>query len=224
MRHKILFLILAATLLAAGCRSHRQMASSPEPDTTQVTPPRIADTIATPAVDTTATSKPAQPDNRNKWTKRQTFSGSFTCKVNGMNVNGIARIQYDSVIWLCVNKFVELGRVRITHDSVVLYLRYSNQHLRCTMKELTQRFHIDADFWTLQGALLGWPIESKHIQCMPSQYYTVGNLMFAKELNINITHPRMRQSLLLKYSNIELDKPLSLPLSIPRSATPITIK
>ena len=224
MRHKyLLIIILVCTVLATGCRSHRQMASTPEPDTTQVTPPRAADTTAAPVTNVVATPPDSHKSHSN-WNKRQTFSGSFTCKVNGITVNGIARIQYDSVIWLCVNKFVELGRIRITHDSVLLYLRSSNQYLRCGIDELSQRFHIDIDFWTLQGALLGWPIESKHLQCLPSQYCTVGNRMFAKELHINITHPRVRQTLLLKYSNIELDKPLTLPMSIPRSASPITIK
>jgi hypothetical protein len=45
---------------------------------------------------------------------------TFTGEVEGVSVNGQLRVAHDSVMWLSVNKVVELGRAMATVDSVWL--------------------------------------------------------------------------------------------------------
>lgn len=226
-RYLLILLVALCTLSVVGCRSSRRLEKKHQKEqaeqvvrdtnaATQPTTPSAPSTGATP-------SKPEQKKENKRQRPFDTFSGSFTCEVQGMNVNGLVRLQYDSVIWVCLNKFIELGRVRITPDSVVAYIRPTNQYVRATMKEMQQQHGLDIDFYRLQSLLLGQPISSKTIQCMPSNYTTISGQNLARTLAVNVLDRRMRTSTTIKYSTLKLNEPITTPVDIPRRATPFKL-
>lgn len=89
-----LFLVM---LLLAGCHSSRPTATVPE------VPPVEAELPA-----------PVEPPHRSYTVMN--FSG----EVEGVSVNGQLRLAEDSVMWLSVNKVIELGRALATPDSLFL--------------------------------------------------------------------------------------------------------
>lgn len=90
--------LMAAVLLLAGCRSVRPSASQPEIDSVPQPQPEIVE--PTP--------------------KRSYTVMNFSGEVEGVSVNGQLRLAEDSVIWLSVNKVIELGRALATPDSLFL--------------------------------------------------------------------------------------------------------
>lgn len=228
MKRYILILFVAlCTISIVGCRSSRRLEKKRQKEQAEqvardsaATQPTTTTTPTTPATGTT--TKPSKPTKPAR--PFDTFTGSFSCEVQGMNVNGLVRLQYDSVIWVCLNKFIELGRVRITPDSVVAYIRPTNQYVRATMKEMQQQHGLDIDFYRLQSLLLGQPISSKTIQCMPSNYVTISGQSLAKTLAVNVLDKRMRTSTTIKYSTLKLNEPITTPVDIPRKATPFKLQ
>ena len=83
-------MVMLLALLAVGCRSTRQAATTTAPATV---------------------AAPAAP-------QRQLTVITFSAIVNGFSASGQMRVAEDSVLWVSVNKLVELGRAMATPDSV----------------------------------------------------------------------------------------------------------
>ena len=88
-QYRYLLMAMLLALLAVGCRSTRQAATT--------APATVA--------------APAGP-------QRQLTVITFSAIVNGFSASGQMRVAEDSVLWVSVNKLVELGRAMATPDSV----------------------------------------------------------------------------------------------------------
>ena len=92
-----LFCMSLLIALLAGCHSSRPTATAPD------VPPAEAEGPA-----------PVEPP-------RRTYTVmNFSGEVEGVSVNGQLRLAEDSVMWLSVNKMIELGRALATPDSLFL--------------------------------------------------------------------------------------------------------
>lgn len=103
-------------MLLAGCCSTRQA------------------TTATPT--TGEVAAPAAP-------QRELSVTTFTAIVNGVSASGQMRVAEDSVLWVSVNKLVELGRAMATQDSVWLNAPLANKDFAGTyddLQRLTKRY------------------------------------------------------------------------------------
>lgn len=89
-QYRYLLMVMLLALLAVGCRSTRQAATTTAPATV---------------------AAPAAP-------QRQLTVITFSAIVNGFSASGQMRVAEDSVLWVSVNKLVELGRAMATPDSV----------------------------------------------------------------------------------------------------------
>lgn len=124
--HPSLFLAAAVLLLVAGCRSHREAASRPLPE---------GEGAARPA-----------PVYR---------TANFSCTVAGATATGQLRMMQDSVLWGSVVKIVELGRLKATPDSVIVYAKVVGRCFRGTYDDLYHRFHYRTTFAEVQRLLTG---------------------------------------------------------------------
>ena len=95
--YRWLIAILAAVVLT-GCHGSRNTADSE----VATEPPAIS-----PTGDTTAIAMPPKYTVVN-----------FTATIAGVSTNGQLRMAKDSVMWVSVNKLIELGRAMATKDSV----------------------------------------------------------------------------------------------------------
>lgn len=128
---------LAVAVLAAGCHSSRHT-TAPEP------------TIATVA-DTTA----AVPQ------QRLYTVVNFTATVEGVSANGQLRVAEDSVMWLSVNKLIELGRALATPDSVWVNAPMFDKRFSGTYADLSRMAKRDVSFAQLQTIALGDDTEAQ---------------------------------------------------------------
>lgn len=135
MPRRLIIATLLAAALACGC--HRQP-QAPIGDVVDL------DTVPVPA----ATVQPEA-------LQYNTFTGSFTCEIQGIQFNGQVRIHRDSAIWISANKLIELGRILLTPDSVQFYIKMNNSHLMTTYDQLAQQWGIDIDYPTMQALILG---------------------------------------------------------------------
>lgn len=103
-------------MLLAGCCSTRQTTTA-KPTTGEV-------------------AAPAAP-------QRELSVTTFTAIVNGVSASGQMRVAEDSVLWVSVNKLVELGRAMATQDSVWLNAPLANKDFAGTyddLQRLTKRY------------------------------------------------------------------------------------
>lgn len=124
---RIIPIIIALTLLIAGCRSQKDAART-----------------ATAERDNTAVSS----------TTKKYYTAAFTCTAQGMKANGQVRMEPDSIVWLSVSKVIELGRARFTTDSVVVYAKVMGRCFRGTYDDVYKRFHYRTDFAEITKALM----------------------------------------------------------------------
>lgn len=75
---------------------------------------------------------------------------NFTATVEGINVSGQLRMAHDSVIWVSVNKLVELGRAMATPDSVWVNAPLLDKHFAGNYADLSRRAKHTVTFETLQ--------------------------------------------------------------------------
>lgn len=124
-RLSITALVLALlALTVAGCRIHREA------------------THGTPANPNTGTNDPANPPAY----VPKYYTANFTCTAQGVTAKGQLRLQPDSVLWASASKIIELGRARLTRDSVVVYVKVTNSCFRGTYIDLYRRFHYRTSF------------------------------------------------------------------------------
>lgn len=126
----ILFVLL---LLMAGCSISRKATPSNKEQAA-----------------TTQPSQPGTPSGTGSGIHREqpkkSLTNNFTCTTQGVTVNGQLRVKEDSVIWASATKIVELGRARITQDSVVIYAKVVNRCFRGTYMDIYRRFHYRTTF------------------------------------------------------------------------------
>ena len=101
-------MVLLLALLAVGCRSTRQAATTTAPATV---------------------AAPAAP-------QRQLTVITFSAIVNGFSASGQMRVAEDSVLWVSVNKLVELGRAMATPDSVWVTTTFGDHNFAGTYDDL----------------------------------------------------------------------------------------
>lgn len=112
-------MVMLLALLAVGCRSTRQAATTTAPATV---------------------AAPAAP-------QRQLTVITFSAIVNGFSASGQMRVAEDSVLWVSVNKLVELGRAMATPDSVWVTTTFGDHNFAGSyddLQRLTKR-HITFD-------------------------------------------------------------------------------
>lgn len=149
------------------------------------------------------------------------FAGNFSCEVQGMNANGVVRIQRDSVLWVSVNKIVELGRAKATRDSVFGYIRLTNQYVRYSYGDLLRLFNIDIDYQTLQSVLTGRGSQKRQLMVEYDDFDSIGDEEFARKMEVTLNDKRYYTTLQLKYNRIDLNQPQSYPFYIPKGASPL---
>lgn len=90
-----------------------------------------------------------------------TLSRNFTAKVEGLNItlNGQVRIKHDSVIWLTLSKVVEIGRAKLTQDSVFVFLKIQNKYFAGSYVDLAKTVGMDFNYQAVQAMLLGNEME-----------------------------------------------------------------
>lgn len=85
----------------------------------------------------------------------ETLIANFSCTVDDIAVNGQLRLRRDSVIWVNLNKFIELGRAKLTRDSVFVYAKIAGRYFEGTYSDLQKVAGITTDFESLQELFLG---------------------------------------------------------------------
>ena len=83
------------------------------------------------------------------------LTANFQCTLDDISLTGQVRLRRDSVLWLCANKFVELGRAKLTPDSVFLYAKVMNRYFAGTYDDLQKTVGVTTDFATMQALFLG---------------------------------------------------------------------
>lgn len=222
----IILTLMVLSLIATSCRSHRQL----------IRDKRVADTVMQPSTKPTPsvptlpnqdpTTKPTsnpttQPAVKTPKYKYQTLSANMVVTVSDYNVNAQLRMLNDSIIWITISKFIELARGYITPDSVMAYIKPTNDYIRCSMADFQRQYNIDIDFATVHDILLGQAVKTKVITSTPTNPATIGELHYAKNIKAVVKHPRLSGTVQVKYSSIELNKVLAFPFSIPKSASPL---
>lgn len=128
-------ILLLLLILATGCRSHKQVPQKPNTaNDTAITTNQGQVTPATPVT-------PPKPIYTPHY-----YSANFNCNAMGYKANGQMRIQSDSVIWACATKVVELGRAKLTPDSVTIYVKLMNRCFQGTYNDFYKRFHYRTNF------------------------------------------------------------------------------
>lgn len=128
---KRILILVALLLTMAGC--HKGVIGT-----------TIADSIPTDSLPTaTESSMPHY------------LSSTLSCEVQGITANGLLRMQRDSVIWATASKFIELGRAKLTPDSIYVYAKIYNSYYAGTYDDIATIMGQTVDFAQLQRLLSG---------------------------------------------------------------------
>lgn len=86
-----------------------------------------------------------------------TISRNFIAKPDGFNItlNGQLRIKHDSIIWITLSKMVEIGRAKLTQDSIFVFLKIQNRYFAASYADLYKAIGVDINYQTVQALLLG---------------------------------------------------------------------
>ena len=136
--HRTLALAACALLLAAGCRSHKEASRPDRP-------------------------RQEQADGRERPTRQRPRTYTliqFSGTADGTSFSGQMRVAEDSLIWVSLSKFVELGRAQATPDSVAAYSRLLGRRFDGTYADVQSRFKVKATFGELQRTALGDGLEA----------------------------------------------------------------
>ena len=156
MKHtRTILTICAVVLLLASCHPLRKTAASLVSDTSELrdapTPPNSE--LRTPNSELTEVQK------------RTLTAMNFTATVDGINVSGQVRQAEDSVIWVTVSKFIELGRAKATVDSVWVNVPLAGRHFAGTYAEASRVAKHEVSFCKLQS-ILNAPDATKQIEAL----------------------------------------------------------
>ncbi|MBR4176933.1 MAG: DUF4292 domain-containing protein [Bacteroidales bacterium] len=177
----IAFLLI---LLFTGCRSHKELQRTDKTDTTA--------TVVKP-------KPPAPPATENldyiAVTDYASYRANFSCSVQGITVNGQIRMAKDSVVWLSINKIVELGRAKLTPNRVQFSARLLSKDYDGGYEGLKSRWGIDADYATIEALLMGncppdcsKAKEPKRTGDIVTQWYTQGKGKDKRQLTMKVSY------------------------------------
>ncbi|MBQ9547257.1 MAG: DUF4292 domain-containing protein [Bacteroidales bacterium] len=129
------------------------------------------------------------------------LTATADCEVMGTNVNALLRTQCDSVIWATASKIIELGRVRMTRDSVVVYASIYNRYFAGSYEDVYRLTGVRTTFDEIQNKI--------------SDAYAQGR----KEMAVKLNAKQLNQTIKLNIHRMEaVSHPLTYPLRIPASA------
>ena len=147
MKYKGIFLTMCVTaLMAAGCRPVQKAAATVVPES-----------IVVPDEE--------KPEPVPEAQKRELTAMNFTATVDGMSVSGQVRQASDSIIWVTVSKFFELGRAKATVDSVWVSVPLAGRRFAGTYAEASRVAKREVSFDALQG-ILGAPDAERQIEAL----------------------------------------------------------
>lgn len=146
MKRLPILLLTTVCLLLASCRGTQPSAGAgaSTPSDTLAT----ADPAATGAAQGTA--RPATPDATPVPTRQYTVI-NFNATVEGISASGQLRMATDSVMWISVSKFIELGRALATPDSVWFSAPLLNRYFAGTYDDLSKHTKQAISFEMLQA-------------------------------------------------------------------------
>jgi len=131
-------------------------------------------------------------------------------KLPGVSMN--IKVQKDQIIWANMKKLgIELGRLKITPDSIFVLDRFNKNYLAKGIGELTEKYGIPADFGTIQDVLFGnayfWKKENLSTSVVKSNYQIDGDLgrKNSSHLVDGLNYFLQSQYLLDQEQNWELD-------------------
>lgn len=130
------------------------------------------------------------------------LQSTFTCTIFNHNANGQIRMQSDSLIWVSLNKFIELGRLQLTTDTITLYTKFNNSYYKGTYPEVEQQFDFHTNYYSLQDLI---------ITAVQSDSTT-----FTLPVRSNVINTDIR----IQLNKIKYPEQLTFPLRIPNSAQP----
>ena len=134
----------------------------------------------------------------------QYLQGNFSCSIMDMQVHGQLRMQSDSIIWVSLNKIIELGRLEMTPDSIYLYSKLNNAYFTGTYQQVADYFAYNTNFIAMQNLF---------VEAIQSD---------AKSVQIPIRSNIINIDLQLALQRITYPSHLSFPFHIPPSAKPIS--
>jgi len=147
------------------------------------------------ATDSGATTTPATGHIR--------FAANFQCTFQGIRLTGMLRMQEDSIIWLSISKIVELGRARLTPDSILVYARATQQYYKGDYASLHKVTGYRIDYGRLQPVFLDAYRERR------------------RDVDIVVEHERRQDTLHLEFTHYTAVREQGYPLTIPYRARPL---
>lgn len=223
-----------------GCRSTRQAARQ-----NREVQPQVADTAKPQTPSVGGNEEVAPATEKKDW---YNMSRSFKCEAEGITVDGLVRMQKDSVIWINLTKMIEVGRIRLTPDSVQAYIKLNNKYVNCTYADL-RRWGMDLDYPMVQTLLLGDSLASNtrrqavvkrgleeahrisqittttnspkqmvEVKYHSYETYKVHDLPHKADITIN--NRMVNTTAKLEFKTTQFDVPLTFPFYIPKSASP----
>lgn len=133
----------------------------------------------------------------------QYMTRTYSCTALGYSANGLIRIECGKTLWMNINKGLELGRIKMTADSVWIHAKIFNCAWKGNYRDLETLTKLEYHFDTLMNQLVKEPEEAAKSM---SQIGKVFNIPIKIELEE------------LRYS----DK-LTFPINIPQNAKPLEI-
>ena len=178
MKRTLLILFTAMVMIFASCRTQKPIVAT-EP---------VHQPEAEPEVIT-----PVQPP-------KLCVAATFDCSFDGIKASGLLRMKEDSVIWISVSKFIELGRMSLTPEEAVGYLKLQNRYFKGSYDVIAKRTGYKTDFATLQGLIL---------EALASD---------DKKLVVPINTKQLKGTLKVTFKKVEREETLSYPINIPSNA------
>lgn len=170
---KQLFIAIAVLLAVAGCRTQKP-----------ITPP----------------TPPPDEQEEPVVVKKLSLSATFDCTAENIKVSGLLRMKEDSIIWVCANKIIELGRGTLTPDSATVYVKLLNKYYKGTYSNIQKLTGYKTDFPTIQKLFIDAYKQNKKRIVLPIK---------SKQFNGTVT---------IDIKKIEQQEELTFPLSIPKKA------
>lgn len=128
---------------------------------------------------------------------------TFNCTAAGYNANGLIRMECEKTLWMNINKGVELGRIKMTSDSIWIHVKIFNCAWKGNYKDLERLVHQNYHFDTLMDQLVRKPEEAA------ASMSEIG-----ESFNIPFT---------IAFGELKSSDELTFPLNIPPNAKPLEI-
>ena len=169
-------------------------------------------------------------------TRCETLIANFECTVDDISVNGQLRMRRDSVIWVSLNKFIELGRAKLTRDSIFVYAKIASRYFEGTYSDLEKVAGITTDFESLQELFLGekefvrknWVMADfgdwrQTIEVMDDGSM-VKNKRYPYRANIMVRSKLYSGTATIIYNKVSMNRPTTYPYSVSSVARKYEVK